>query len=87
MLPLHIGDAEKHTHEHKRHGPTTLFAALEVATGRVTGAVKPKHRRAEILSFLRQLGRGYPHDDLHLLMDGYATRVSMSTSRRPPDRG
>ena len=56
-----------------RHGTTTLFAALDVATGHVTGAVKPKHRRQEFLSFLRQLDRAYPERDLHLVMDNYAT--------------
>lgn len=73
MLPMRIGDAEKHTHDYKRHGTTTLFAALEVATGTVTGAVKPKHRRSEFLSFLRQIDRAYPEQDLHLVMDNYAT--------------
>lgn len=73
MLPMRIGDAEKRTHDYKRHGTTTLFAALEIATGHVTGAVKPKHRRQEFLSFLRQLNRAYPERDLHLVMDNYAT--------------
>ena len=73
MLPMRIGDTEKRTHDYKRHGTTTLFAALDVATGHVTGAVKPKHRRQEFLSFLRQLDRAYPERDLHLVMDNYAT--------------
>ena len=47
MLPMRIGDTENRTHDDKRHGTTTLFAALEIATGHVTGAVKPKHRRQE----------------------------------------
>ena len=64
---------EKRTHDYKRHGTTTLFAALEIATGHVTGAVKPKHRRQEFLAFLRQLDRAYPEQDLHLVMDNYAT--------------
>lgn len=73
MLPMRIGDAEKRTHDYKRHGTSTLFAALEIATGTVTGAVKPKHRRQEFLAFLRQLDRAYPDQDLHLVMDNYAT--------------
>lgn len=73
MLPMRIGDAEKRTHDYKRHGTTTLFAALEIATGHVTGAVKPKHRRQEFLAFLRQLDRAYPDVELHLVMDNYAT--------------
>ncbi|MDJ1372255.1 IS630 family transposase [Gulosibacter molinativorax] len=73
MLPMRIGDAEKQTHDYKRHGTTTLFAALEVATGQVTSAVRPKHRRQEFLSFLRQIDRAYPEQDLHLVIDNYAT--------------
>ena len=73
MLPMRIGDAEKRTHDYKRHGTTTLFAALEIATGHVTGAVKPKHRRQEFLAFLRQIDRAYPEVELHLVMGNYAT--------------
>jgi transposase len=73
MLPMQPGLTERRTHDYTRHGTTTLFAALEIATGRVTGAVKPKHRRQEFLSFLRQLDRAYPGQELHLVMDNYAT--------------
>ncbi|ATD73102.1 IS630 family transposase [Gordonia sp. 1D] len=73
MLPMRPGDVERRTHDYKRHGTTTLFAALEIATGHVTAAVKPKHRRQEFLAFLRQLARAYPTQDLHLVMDNYAT--------------
>jgi len=73
MLPLRIGDSEKRSHDYTRHGTTTLFAALEIATGQVTGAVKPKHRRQEFLAFLRQIDRTYPEGELHLVMDNYAT--------------
>lgn len=81
MLPMRIGDTEKRTHDYKRHGTTTLFAALDVATGHVTGAVKPKHRRQEFLSFLRQLDRAYPERDLHLVMDNYATHKTAHRNR------
>ena len=73
MLPMRPGNPERRTHDYKRHGTTTLFAALEIATGHVTGAVKPKHRRQEFLSFLRQIERAYPEQELHLVMDNYAT--------------
>ena len=73
MVPMRIGDTQKRTHGYKRHGTTTLFAAVEIATGHVTGAVKPTHRRQEFLGFLRQLDRAYPEQDLHLVMDNYAT--------------
>ena len=55
MLPMRPGDVEKRTHDYTRHGTTTLFAALEVATGHVTGACKPKHRRQEFFQ-IRSLG-------------------------------
>jgi hypothetical protein len=73
MLPTWNGDADKRTHDYKKHGTTTLFAALEIATGHVTGDVKPKHHRQEFLSFLRQLNRAYSEQDLHLVMDNYDT--------------
>lgn len=73
MLPMQPGRPERRTHDYRRHGTTTLFAALEIATGQVTGALKPKHRRQEFLAFLRQLDRAYPEQDLHLVMDNYAT--------------
>ena len=50
----------------------TLFAALEIATGKVTGALKPRHRRQEFLAFLGQVARAYPEVELHLVMDNYA---------------
>ncbi|MFJ2618959.1 IS630 family transposase [Glutamicibacter sp. NPDC087344] len=73
LLPMRMGDAEKRTHDYVRHGTSTLFAALNVATGEVTGACKPKHRRQEFLAFLRQVDRAYPDQELHLVMDNYAT--------------
>ena len=73
MLPMRIGDTEKRMHDYKCHGTTTLFAALDIATGHVTGVVKPKHRRQEFLGFLRQIDRAYPGQELHLVMDNYAT--------------
>ncbi len=67
------GQAEKRTHDYVRHGTTTLFAALEIATGGVTGICKPRHRHQEFLVFLRHVARGYPDQELHLIMDNYAT--------------
>ena len=71
-LPMQPGRAEKRTHDYVRHGTTTLFAALEIATGQVTGVCKPRHRHQEFLVFLRHLARGYPDQQLHLIMDNYA---------------
>ena len=70
-LPMQPGHAERRTHDYVRHGTTTLFAALEVATGQVTGLCKPRHRHQEFLIFLRHLARGYPDRELHLIMDNY----------------
>lgn len=73
MLPMQPGRIERRTHDYTRHGTSTLFAALEVATGRVTAACKPRHRSTELLVFLRQVTRAHPDDELHLVMDNYAT--------------
>ena len=81
MLPMRPGFPERRTHDYVRHGTSTLFAALEVATGRVTAACKPRHRHQEFLAFLKQVARAYPADvdeqgrpiELHLIMDNYAT--------------
>jgi transposase len=72
MLPMQPGMCERRTHDYRRHGTTTLFAALEIATGRVTGHCLPRHRHQEFLRFLRQVTRAYPGVELHLVMDNYA---------------
>ena len=72
MLPMQPGLPERRTHDYRRHGTTTLFAALEIATGKVTGACKPRHRHQEFLAFLKQVARAYPEVELHLVMDNYA---------------
>ena len=72
MLPMQPGLPERRTHDYRRHGTTTLFAALEIATGRVTGHCLPRHRHQEFLRFLRQIARAYPGVELHLVMDNYA---------------
>lgn len=73
MLPMRPGLPERRTHDYHRHGTTTLFAALEIATGTVTAATKPRHRHQEFLAFLKQVARAYPEGELHLVMDNYAT--------------
>ncbi len=72
-LPMQIGMPERQTHDYVRHGTTTLFAALEIATGKVTGLRKPRHRHQEFLAFLKHVARAYPGRQLHLVMDNYAT--------------
>jgi transposase len=72
MLPMQPGLPERRTHDYLRHGTTTLFAALEIATGTVTAACQPRHRHQEFLRFLKQVARAYPERELHLVMDNYA---------------
>ncbi|HMB05837.1 MAG TPA: IS630 family transposase [Isosphaeraceae bacterium] len=73
ILPLRPGLPEKQTHDYVRHGTTTLIAALEVATGRVTDACYPRHRHEEFLAFLTVVANAYPRRQLHLVCDNYAT--------------
>jgi transposase len=72
MLPMQPGLPERRTHDYVRHGTTTLFAALEIATGKVTATTQPRHRHQEFLRFLKQVARAYPEVELHLVMDNYA---------------
>jgi transposase len=73
-LPMKPGRAGTLTHDFKRNGTTTLFAALEVATGRVIGQCLPRHRHQEFLKFLRTIDREVPkHLAVHLILDNYAT--------------
>jgi transposase-like protein/transposase len=75
VLPLRPGVPEKRSHDYVRHGTTTLFAALEAATGKVTGACYPRHRHEEFLVFLRQVAKAYPRRKLHLVVDNYGTHT------------
>ncbi len=73
-LPLKRGRAGTMTHDYKRHGTTTLFAALEVATGRILRDCMPRHRHQEFLKFMRQLVRTVPkHLAIHVILDNYQT--------------
>ena len=73
ILPMRPGLPEKASHDYVRHGTTTLFAALEVATGKVIDACYPRHRSDEFLRFLKQVAKAYPRIKLHLVVDNYAT--------------
>ena len=80
ILPMQPGLIERRSHDYVRHGTTTLFAALDIATGQVTAALKPRHRNQEFLAFLKQIERAYRDAvdaegkpvELHLVMDNYA---------------
>jgi transposase len=74
MLPLRPGLAARRTHDYKRHGTTTLFAALEIATGKITAdACYPRHRHQEFLRFLKKVAAAHPGTDLHVVLDNYGT--------------
>ena len=73
-LPLKKGRCATMTHDYKRHGTTTLFAALNVVEGTVMGTCMPRHRHQEFLKFLRLIDQQTPKDlELHLIADNYAT--------------
>lgn len=73
-LPLKPGRCGTFTHDYKRNGTTTLFAALQVAEGRVIGQCYPRHRHQEFLKFLRRLDGEFPGEvSLHLILDNYGT--------------
>jgi len=73
-LPLKRGRAQTMTHDYKRHGVTTLFAAMNTLDGSVIGQCQTKHRHQEWLNFLRKIDRNTPKDkELHLIADNYAT--------------
>ena len=81
-LPLKKGRAGTMTHDYKRHGTTTLFAALDVATGTVIGECLPRHRAKEFLKFLRRIDKEtLSHLDLHLILDNYATHKTPAVQR------
>ena len=73
-LPLKKGRCGTMTHDYKRNGTTTLFAALNVAEGKLIGTCMPRHRHQEFIKFLRLMDKETPADlDLHLIVDNYAT--------------
>ena len=84
ILPLRPGIPEKQTHDYVRHGTTTLFAALEVATGKVTDACYPRHRNEEFLAFLKQVAKAYPREKLHIVWDNYGTSATTTARTNTP---
>jgi putative transposase len=74
VLPMGLGYVEGITHDYRRHGTTTLFAALNVANGEVLTQCKPRHRHQEFLAFLRHVDHSVPGTlGVHLILDNYAT--------------
>lgn len=82
VLPLRPGQVERRTHDYKRHGTTTLFAALDVRTGRVIGACHPRQRAREFRRFLATIDRTVaPGLDVHLILDNSATHKTVAIRR------
>jgi putative transposase len=82
LLPMGIGYVEGVTHDYVRHGTTTLFAALDIATGTVLTSCKRRHRHQEYLQFLTQIDKNVPEDlDIHLVVDNYATHKHPKVKR------
>jgi len=74
LLPMRPGQIERRTHDYKRHGTTSLFAALDVKTGQVLGQMHRRHRSVEFRKFLDAIERNVPAGlDVHVIMDNYAT--------------
>jgi putative transposase len=82
LLPLGLGYVEGVTHDYIRHGTTTLFAALDVASGRVLTQCKPRHRHQEFLQFLKYIDANVPATlDVHLVVDNYGTHKHIKIKR------
>lgn len=74
MLPLRPGQIERRSHDYKRNGTTSLYAAFDLATGNVIGRTTKQHRAKEFIDFLRQINRNTPADlDLHIILDNSST--------------
>ena len=82
ILPMQPGRIELRTHDYRRHGTTTLFAALDVATGKVLGMCTPRHRSREFIAFLERIDGQVPSGlDVHLVVDNYATHKTDAVER------
>jgi len=82
ILPLRPGLPERQTHDYKRNGTTTLFAAFNILNGKVIGACQQRHRSREFIRFLNQLEKNLPPDQqIHLIMDNYCTHKSAEVQR------
>jgi len=82
LLPMRPGQAERRTHDYEKNGTTSLFAALDVKTGRVIGKLYRRHRSSEFRKFLRTIDNEVPgHLDLHVILDNYATHKTPSIQR------
>jgi transposase len=82
ILPMLLGTPERRSHDYVRHGTTSLFAALEVATGKVIGSLRRRHRASEFKAFLVRIDAEVPEDlAVHLVLDNYATHKTPAIKR------
>ncbi|MGH6996987.1 MAG: IS630 family transposase [Phenylobacterium sp.] len=82
ILPLLPGTPERRSHDYVRHGTTSLFAALDMATGKVIGSLHARHRAIEFKKFLQRIDAEVPKDlDVHLVLDNYATHKTPAIKR------
>ena len=80
-LAIKPGKAARIAHGYKRNGTTSLYAALEIATGEVTGACHPQHRHQEFLAFLYTLVKAYPRRPVHFVLDNSSTHSTAEVTR------
>jgi transposase len=82
VLPMRMGEVERRSSDYDRHGTTTLFAALDVATGSVIGRCYQRHRAREFLQFLKTVDAAVPEEtDVHVVLDNYATHKTPAVKR------
>jgi transposase len=84
LLPMSPGQVERHTHDYVRHGTTSLFAALNVASGEIIGNCYRQHRHQEFLKFLKQVDAQLPREpgtEIHVIMDNYGTHKTPAVKR------
>ena len=82
LLPMRPGQVERRTHDYQRHGTTSLFAALNVATGKVIGECHRRHRSVEFRKFLETVDAAVPQSmDVHLILDNYGTHKTLTIRR------
>ena len=84
-LPLRKGRAQCHTHDDKRHGVIDLFAALEVATGKVTHHLSDSHTSQDFLAFMKKVARKYPEQELHVVLDNSTTHSTPDVCSWPDE--
>jgi hypothetical protein len=82
ILPMMPGTPERRSHDYVRYGTTSLFAALDMASGKVIGSLKQRHRATEFKKFLIQIDEEVPAElDVHLILDNYATHKTPEIKR------